>query len=201
MSRRRPYYVEVLGTPEAGKTTVIKRLATYFEEQGYHVKYIQETAEITPSIYPKGSVEAHFWMNFNLMQSLTFPPKDNTDLVIIDRGIFDALLWNSLFFKNGKMSLQQLSIFQTFLFEFFPLPNLTIFLVANAEEVIRRKGSEGRIVTSAFVKDYNASLLLFAESISKPKLVMDTSNLTPDFVFQALKHSINRALLKYNRRK
>ena len=58
----RPIMVEFTGTPEAGKTTVIERLQKQLEEQGFKVTVIQESAELVPPEFPKGSWDANVWM-------------------------------------------------------------------------------------------------------------------------------------------
>jgi len=42
----RPFIVEFLGTPEAGKTTSVKMLRRSLEEKGYKVGLVRESAEI-----------------------------------------------------------------------------------------------------------------------------------------------------------
>ncbi len=64
----RPYFVEVLGTPEAGKTTTIKEVTASLSNKGIAVKYIQESAEIVPVEFVKGSIEAHLWMRLHTLQ-------------------------------------------------------------------------------------------------------------------------------------
>lgn len=47
----RPFIVEFVGTPEAGKTTSVKMLRRSLEEKGYKVGLVRESAEIVPDMF------------------------------------------------------------------------------------------------------------------------------------------------------
>lgn len=56
-----PLVVEFLGTPEAGKTTTIHRLEKVLSNK-YRTLINQESAELLPTVFKKGSLEANFWI-------------------------------------------------------------------------------------------------------------------------------------------
>lgn len=187
----RPYRVEVLGTPEAGKTTTIKEVISSLGHKGYNVKYVQESAEVVPSEFTKGSIDAHIWMRLHTAQSLLQSAVSGADIVIADRGIVDTLFWDHLFFLQGKLSKSQRDIVNSFFESLGYLPDFVIIFTTSAEEAIARRGGEGRIVTKEFVKHYNSNLETFCkESISIPKYEIDTTNLSVSEVKSRVENAI-----------
>ena len=94
MNSRKPYIVEFTGTPEAGKTTVINILHEALLQMGYKVKVFPESAENTPKIFPKNSLEAKLWMHFDTGKHVVEAPfLTDYDIVIFDRGSLDIKFW------------------------------------------------------------------------------------------------------------
>lgn len=187
----RPYFVEVLGTPEAGKTTTIKEVISSLNSKGYNVKYIQESAEIVPIDFPKGSIEAHIWMRLHTAQEILLSSFSNSDIIIADRGILDTMFWNNLFFKQGKLAEEQLNTFNNFFNNLGFMPDFVIILSTSPEEALLRRGGEGRIVTKKFIENFNANLKSFSEKqITIPKLEIDTSNMSVETVSRQVENAI-----------
>ena len=147
----RPYRVEVLGTPEAGKTTTIKEVISSLDSKGYTVNYVRESAEVVPSEFTKGGIDAHIWMRLHTAQSLLLSYTSHADIVIADRGIIDTLFWDYLFFLRGQLSKSQCDAVNNFFESMGYLPDFVIIFTTSAEEAISRRGGEGRIVTKEFV--------------------------------------------------
>ena len=59
----KPFMVEFSGTPEAGKTTTIKKLADMLRNRNYKVMTLKESAESLPAEIPKGTFDANMWMH------------------------------------------------------------------------------------------------------------------------------------------
>lgn len=172
----RPYIVEVLGTPEAGKTTTIKEVISSLIHKGYNVKCIQESAEIVPSEFVKGSIDAHIWMRLHTAQSLLHASVSEAEIVIADRGIIDTLFWDYLYFLQGKISENQRNTVDNFFKSFGYMPDLVIIFTTSPEEAITRRGGEGRIVTRQFLEQYNSTLTVFCKNLTNvPKYEIDTT--------------------------
>lgn len=187
---RRPYFVEILGTPEAGKTTAIKELITSLASKGYDVQYIRESVEIVPSCFGKGSIEAHLWMKLHLAQELLVSSTSKNTIVIEDRGIIDTFFWDSLYIDNGSMSREQALTMDKFFQMLNLMPDIAIILSATPEESIRRRGGEGRIVTKEFVEHFNTLLFEYIKEISVPKFHIDTTNRSKENVVQTIESII-----------
>lgn len=188
----RPYFVEVLGTPEAGKTTAIKGVISSLSGKGYTVQYIREAAEIVPEQLKKGSGEAHIWMSFNVAQNIMTAKFSNADIVLIDRGIQDIIFWNDFHYKIGNLTQEQFNASNAFFKSFDLMPQLTIALTTEVEEAIHRRGGEGRIVTKAFLKQYNQAFCEFCNEVIPDTIMLDTTNMTPSEVVEFMESTIKR---------
>lgn len=187
----RPYVIEVLGTPEAGKTTTIKEVISSLKQKGFKVKYIQESAEILPAEFTKGSIEAHVWMRLHTAMLILHALVSDNEIILVDRGILDTLFWDSLFFKKGALSKSQLDSVDNFFSNLSLMPNFSIIFTTSPEEAIIRRGGEGRIVTETFIKNFNDELKSFCDKkILIPKLEIDTTNMSIESVSLQVENSI-----------
>lgn len=196
-----PFTVEFLGTPEAGKTTTIKRLKNELPSQ-IKIDVLQESAEIVPEVFQlpefKGSIWAHLWMR--LIMSANILEKQcsckSEDILLIDRGIIDCLFWNCYYCQNQKLSNKTAFHFQSLLESVCNMPNLVVYLSTTPEEAIKRRGGEGRVVTKSFVEDFNSTLETFIQkNVTVPLLHLETTNLSTDEVSAIIKDKI---ILEYS---
>lgn len=189
---KRPYVVELSGTPESGKTTVIKSLIKEYEAQGLKVVYIRESAEIVPKHLPKGSFIANQWMRLTSLPSIIDASyNEENDLIFIDRGVWDSIFFEYIFLLEDKCSLVQFKSFRSFLQDDLFLPNLLIALVASPDEVIKRRGGEGRIVKRDWIEFYNKNFTDFYHKIHSPKTLIDTTDISKEDLVKLLKINID----------
>jgi len=169
--------MEFIGTPEAGKTTVIKALYPMLQE-GYEVEIVRESAEVVPKEFQKGGIEAHLWMRNLTVNRLMQTRNSNKDIILVDRGIVDTYFWNYYFMQSGKMSKELYSAFTNYLKVLKLESQLAFFFFTAPEEAIKRRGGEGRVVTYEFVKKFNEQLEVFFQMYHGKKVKIDTTNLT-----------------------
>lgn len=189
----RPIMIEFTGTPEAGKTTVINVLQNFLKERGLKVVIVRESAEVLPSEFSKVTWDATLWMRYitcaNILHSIYIP----CDIVIIDRGVIDLQFYGLKFLKDNSCSIEDYTSYMNM----FPKklnPNHLIALTVTPETALLRRGGPGRIVNSKFIKDYNDLFLSFYETITVPKTLIDTSNLTIDEVVSQIFNIISNLL-------
>ena len=194
-TRRRPINIEFTGTPEAGKTTQLAIISKWLREEGLNVTTIRETAEIVPTLFKKGSIEANRWMRLKATEELICANETDTDVVIIDRGIIDGIIWNEIFFYQKKISQVEKESYQTWQEQFMLYPDLLFAFYLSPELSIKRRGGEGRITTNSFVSYYNSAVMKFLNSYSGRYLEVDAS-LSLKEVTQMLQSSI-RSILPY----
>ena len=160
----RPINIEFTGTPEAGKTTQFKIISKKLEEEGFSVTSIKESAEIVPSCFDKGSANAHRWMTFKTFDKLLCANESDVDIVLIDRGFIDRLIWQEIFSSVGKISYTEAFAHNLYFKQFIPKPDILFIFSISPGLSIKRRGGEGRITTRSFVSSYNSQVMSFLES-------------------------------------
>lgn len=189
-----PYVIEFLGTPEAGKTTIVKKIVSNLEKQNYNVGFVRESAEITPRDFEKGSVEGQLWMKFKTFESYLLSLKQDNHFVILDRGVIDSLFFDYLFYLKEELSLEQLCSSISFCKNFNLLPNLIFVFTCSSDEVIKRRGGEGRLVTKNYIENFNSSLFKFCADLSSEIVYIDTTSKSISTVESCVKQVIQQKI-------
>ncbi len=153
------YFIEFVGTPKSGKTTLLDNFKNLFNNENIPLVPRQETAEYNP--IDKSSKFYGSWMIFKLFETLSEDISCNKGKVVIyDRGILDRLPWINKSNKEGRMpdedfqsykSLYNLSLskdYKPILYNFITSPKLSI----------QRKGKPGRSVNINSLKLFNDCL-------------------------------------------
>lgn len=115
--QKRPIVIEFSGSPKAGKTSCINSLELFLKRNGFTVKIVQERASICP-VSDKQSPMFNLWTACTSLAGLigTLENKQSkVDVLILDRGIFDALCWFEWLVSNSKMEEEQRKITENFL--------------------------------------------------------------------------------------
>ena len=114
----RPLFVEFAGTPKSGKSTCIDTVNHFFRRLNYKVLAPTEGASKRTPYYLKDD-----WVAFNTW-SATYAlthileglhGTDKYNLVIMDRGLFDALAWFELLRGRGEIKSEDCDTIQRFL--------------------------------------------------------------------------------------
>lgn len=115
--QKRPIVIEFSGSPKAGKTSCINSLELFLKRNGFSVKIVQERASVCP-VSDKQSPMFNLWtacMSLAGLIGTLEDKKSNVDVLILDRGIFDALCWFEWLVSNSKMEEKQRCITEDFL--------------------------------------------------------------------------------------
>ena len=180
-----PFMVEFSGSPEAGKTTCIKNLINRFTLRGLKVRYIVESAEIVDKNIPYASFEAHLSMRFiTLNQIIGAKYSSEYDIILIDRGLIDGIVFTLQFLSHRVDSCYQYTELINFLdsLKCCLSPDFLLIFKASPDVSIKRKGREGRIVNNNFLEEYNTLLDDFKKSLTIPYEVIDTSSYSKEIV-------------------
>jgi hypothetical protein len=105
----RPVFVEFCGSPKSGKSTCIDIVAHFFRRMGFNVLAPTEGASKRTPYYLNTD-----WVAFNTWSAcyaLTHVLEglyhsDKYHLAILDRGLFDALVWFELLASDDKIAAQ-----------------------------------------------------------------------------------------------
>ena len=176
---RKPFMVEFTGTPEAGKTTSIECSCETLRSQGYQVSVSKESAESLPEIIPKGTPYANLWMHYRTQSSILKAQFSESDIILIDRGLVDSNFYGKKFLWEGAYTEEEYQKFRTQFNEDL-FPNFLIALTVPPEVSIQRRGKEGRLVNTAYVRKYNDEFLRYYNEIKIPKTIIDTAELTKE---------------------
>ncbi|MDO5557325.1 MAG: HD domain-containing protein [Clostridia bacterium] len=108
---QKPYVIELCGTPRTGKTSMYKNLSDFFERGGFKVAKIEEFMN---SKYYKNDLKDKFKkMSIDkfmsaVVQEITIQLENcveqNVDVILIDRGLNDRIVWNNRYYKKSKMT-------------------------------------------------------------------------------------------------
>ena len=165
-----PIFIELIGTPKSGKTSLLGQLEKAFQTSSVPLSTRQETAEYNP-IENKEIEEYNIWMLMELMKNLSADLSDKTPRIIVyDRGILDRLPWLDL---SKSMSEKDTAIIKQlyntdFVQKYKPI---SYCFITSPEISIQRKGKPGRLVNTqtieAFNKCFSKSIPMIKEHSSK----------------------------------
>ncbi len=100
---RVPPIIEFAGTPRAGKTTAMRGLARRLKARGRRVGVVTERAGQCP-IPSKLDPRFSIWTAARTLADLQEAQFDDKDVVLIDRGVFDALCWIDWYASKGALA-------------------------------------------------------------------------------------------------
>jgi len=93
--QRRPLLIEFCGSPKSGKSTTITSLNLFLKRNGFNTVVLTERASVCP-IDNKTHPFFNIWTLTSAISEIVKHldlGKDKVDIIISDRGIFDALCW------------------------------------------------------------------------------------------------------------
>jgi thymidylate kinase len=110
---RRPFVLEITGTPKAGKTTLIKLVDAFLRDCGWRVYVLKERASECP-LPMKGHFFFNTWTTGTMLAGLLDAVDRDHDIVILDRGIFDALIWLDRQREDSQVTEHERETFEAF---------------------------------------------------------------------------------------
>ena len=114
----RPVFIEFSGTPKSGKSTCIDIVSHFFRRVGFKVLAPTEGASKRTPYFLRDDLAAfNTWSaSYALTHILEgLYQADAYDLAILDRGLFDALVWFQLLENTEQISAGERSIIQSFI--------------------------------------------------------------------------------------
>lgn len=139
---RRAFVVEFAGTPKAGKSTSVAVIKQFFEQCGFRVHLLKERAADCP-LPMKGHFFFNTWTMCSMLAEVLATVDTETDLLILDRGVFDALMWLELQHRRGQVTDDEKAIFASFvtLERWRRLIDLTFVVTVDPEVAMLRENS------------------------------------------------------------
>jgi thymidylate kinase len=193
--RRKPLVVEFSGTPKAGKSTIINSLRLFLARNDFRSFVLTERASTCP-VRDKTHPFFNVWTACaTLIQMLNaVQPKAPNDLVddvvIMDRGLFDALVWMRWLEGHQKLTNNQRTMINQFLTLdlWRDLVDLVFIMKVSPDEALSREFSNlvtrktGSIMNAKTIEEFNDALdgTLDEYGPAFPKLLrVDTTNKKP----------------------
>ncbi|MFA6364847.1 MAG: AAA family ATPase [Candidatus Paceibacterota bacterium] len=137
----RPFFIEITGSPSAGKTTTITELDKFFRRMGFRVWRPQEGAEVIRHITRDTPVYNIRTGLYALSLLLDLSRGHQYDLVIFDRAIFDAYVWMMYWEEKQKLLPREKELYQNFFLSRLWINEIdaAYFMVCNPEDAMQRE--------------------------------------------------------------
>ena len=161
----RAFVVELAGTPKSGKSTSVEAIRHFFKRFGFRVHVLTERADQCP-IPMKGHLFFNTWCATSTLAELLENVETPTDLIIVDRGLFDALIWFRTQAKRGELSATELRHIEDFLLmdRWKDLFDLVAVLHADATTALQRENAQrlttrpGSIMNSSMLETLSGAV-------------------------------------------
>src|SRR6266851_888397 len=134
----RAFVIEFAGTPKSGKTTAVEAIRHFLSRQGFRVYVLAERAAVCP-IPMKGHLFFNTWCASSMLAELLAHVETATDVLIVDRGIFDALVWLTLQEKRKELNATEARTIESFLLlaRWRNLIDLVVVMSVSAEDSLK----------------------------------------------------------------
>ena len=116
---RTPLVIEFAGLPKAGKTTTLSQLQSFLRGCGFHVEVVIEKASVCP-IRDKKHANFNIWTACTTLAQLlentqTTGRSDDPEILILDRGLFDAVCWLNVLETLQRLRRTERKVIERFL--------------------------------------------------------------------------------------
>lgn len=192
---RRPIVMEFCGSPKSGKSSCINSLDLFLRRNGFRTRVLTERASVCP-VRDKYDPNFNIWTACSAIAELSEVIANNSkdyDVVIMDRGIFDALCWFTWLKDNSSFDLTDFDNTKTFLLmgKWRSILDLVYVFTARPEISLKREYANlltrktGSIMREDMLNSYRTCVELAASTYSSQFQcinVYDTSDLRLDEV-------------------
>ena len=139
----RPFVIEFAGTPKSGKSTSVESIRHFLSRQEFRVHVLTERAELCP-IPMKGHLFFNTWCAASMLAELLANVETVTDIIIVDRGLFDALIWLSQQEKRGELIPEEARTLEKFLLlkRWRSLIDVVIVMSVSPAEALSRENAQ-----------------------------------------------------------
>ena len=116
---RKPIVLEFAGVPKAGKTTTLSQIQAFLKRCGFRVEVVVERASVCP-IRDKKHANFNVWtacttLSQILEKTQTPARPDDPDVLILDRGLFDAVCWFAVMERLARVRQSERDQIEQFL--------------------------------------------------------------------------------------
>ena len=160
-----PFVLEVLGTPNAGKTPAINNFKAILDKAHLSHRIVYEVGNIC-KIEEKLSPEFNLWTLNETISQLMDAYTSNCDIIICERGLMDALCWFMLYFQSDMLGEEEFHILHDYitLNRLRKYEDCCFIMKCSVETSLKREQKRatqnhtGRIVNTTILQKYNYAL-------------------------------------------
>jgi thymidylate kinase len=200
---RRPFIVELAGTPKAGKTSALHVLRSFLKECGYQVHEMRERAADCP-VAMKGHFFFNTWTTTTMLASMIESLESEADVVLLDRGVFDALVWLESQNREHQLSEEENEAFRKFVLldRWRALTDLTVVFKVAPKTALARENKDlliprtGSIMRPESLERYNGVLRDVQASV-QDKFTFVNIDTTEHESAQATTYAVATALIEH----
>ena len=184
------YIVEFAGTPRAGKTTALNGLKEYLEGRGLKVSVVEEQAGSCP-LERKRHPDFNLWTASATVARMLDAANRKADVVLVDRGRFDALCWIGWHVESGSAAREDERVIDEYmrLGGLAEKTDLVVVMTVDPAEAVRRdvavrqRESQGQVVDAAVQGR-------ITDEATRPCQIIDEATL--HFINTAIGHMVER---------
>jgi thymidylate kinase len=162
----RPLFVEFSGSPKSGKSTLIEIVTHFFRRMGFKILIPSEGASKRIPHYLKDDLVAfNTWsMCYTLSHLLEgLYHSDKYQIAILDRGLFDALVWFEFLANRNAISKEERMQIHSFILieKWRSVIDLVFLLKADPDTSLNRESQDklisgyGRAMNPYFLRELN----------------------------------------------
>jgi predicted NUDIX family phosphoesterase/thymidylate kinase len=162
---KRPLIIEFSGTPKSGKTTCVDAVGKFFRRNGIPVHIVTERASVCP-ISNKHNLYFNVWTGCTSLAQLLASLEKRSSVVILDRGLFDTLVWLDFLTTWKAVKPGELEVIESFflLDTWTNLIDIVVALSVDPRVALQREFKDqitdkmGSIMNPDNLADYDRSL-------------------------------------------
>lgn len=165
---RRPIVIEFCGTPKAGKSSCISSLVIFLKRNGFKVRVLTERASVCP-VNNKFDPNFNVWTGCSALAELVHVISNDAkkiDVVILDRGVFDAVCWFHWQRERSYLDDHHYSVFREFFFSerWVSKIDIVYILKADAKTALDREYANlltrksGSVMNRKVINSYNQAV-------------------------------------------
>lgn len=185
LNNNKPYVIEFTGTPRTGKTTLINNLYDFFKKGGFNTIVLEEfttSKRYKQEIYPKLKDKYKNVVNTEIpkyvLKELDETIDKEPDIIIIDRSLFDRMIWVDRLYKKNGMLIEE---YNNYIKEYVPIikQKINIIISTYTDSLTSLK------------RDYNTNLSLEKRTFLNEENINEYNNSLLNMKKLSEKESIN----------
>ena len=190
LNNNKPYVIEFTGTPRTGKTTLINNLYDFFKKGGFNIIVLEEfttSKRYKQEIYPKLKDKYKKVVNTEIpkyvLKELEETIDKEPDIIIIDRSLFDRMIWVDRLYKKNGMLIEE---YNNYIKEYVPIikQKIDIIISTYTDSLTSLKRDynanlsleKRNFLNEDNVNEYNASLENTLKMFENKVYLFDTTN-------------------------